>query len=134
MTSTPTKDAMARSIALSSDDGFGVLEHVRGQPDARRGEPIAAPRTDSCRPETTQYFAVLAEARSFEEEDVLHRDHLALHPGDLGDPGHLAGAIGETRDLHDQIDCGGDLLPDRLLRNIQIGHRDHRVEPVQRIA
>ncbi len=37
-------------------------------------------------------------------------------------------------DLHDQVHRRGDLLPDRLLRNIEVGHRHHRVQPVQRVT
>ena len=34
----------------------------------------------------------------------------------------------------DEVDRRRDLLPDRLVRDVQVGHRDHRVEAVQRVA
>ena len=48
--------------------------------------------------------------------------------------GHLARAVRQARDLDDQVDRRGDLLPDRALRNIQVGHRHHRVEAIERVA
>ena len=37
-------------------------------------------------------------------------------------------------DLHDQVHRRRDLLPDRLLRNIEVGHRDHGVQTIERVA
>ena len=51
-----------------------------------------------------------------EHEDVLHGDHVAFHAGDLGDAGHLARAVGQARDLDDQVrrptrSAGGSRVP-----------------------
>ena len=37
-------------------------------------------------------------------------------------------------DLDDQVDGRRDLLADRLLGNVEVGHRHHRVEAIQRVA
>ena len=73
-------------------------------------------------------------AGALEHEDVLHRDHVVLHPGDLGDRGDLAGAVGQARDLDDEVDRRGNLLAHGALRQIQVGHRHHRVEAIERVA
>ena len=36
--------------------------------------------------------------------------------------------------LHDEVDGRRDLVANRLVRQIQVGHRHHRVEAVQRVA
>ena len=55
-------------------------------------------------------------------------------PGDLGDGGHLARAVRQARDLDDELDGRRNLLADGPVRDVQVGHRDHRVEAVQRVA
>ena len=55
------------------------------------------------RPEASGDSALLIETRAFEQEDVLHRDHVALHARDFGNLGDVALAVGLTRDLDDQM-------------------------------
>ena len=75
-----------------------------------------------------------ANAGLLEQEDVLHRDDFAFHAGDLGDRRDLARAVRLTRDLHDEVDGRRHLLPDGAVRDVQVRHRDHRVETIQRVA
>ena len=58
-------------------------------------------RTDARRAEAPEDLPFLAEAGPIEHEDVLHGDHVLLHPGDFGDRGH-GGAVGQPGDLNDQ--------------------------------
>ena len=46
----------------------------------------------------------------------------------------LARAVLETVQLDDQVDRAGDLLADRLERQIETGHEDQRLEPRERLA
>src|SRR6187397_2190499 len=82
---------------------LGVFEHLRLQLNAACRNTLGALRANPGRAESSTDTAILVETRLLEQEDVLHGDHLALHPGDLGDRRDLAGAVGETRDLHDDL-------------------------------
>src|SRR5436190_23904987 len=126
----PTKQATAISTSTSAPliNELYLIEHVGRQLHARCGETIAALRTDARRLEPAAHLAVLAKTETLEQEDVLHGDDAALHAGELGDAGDLSRAVGEARNLHDQVDGRGNLLADRLFRNIQVRHGDHRVE------
>ena len=79
-------------------------------------------------------LAFRVHAGALEQEDVLHRDDVLLHAGDLGDRRHLARAVGHARDLHDDVDGRGDLLAHGAVGDVQVRHRDHRVETIQRVA
>ncbi len=48
--------------------------------------------------------------------------------------GHLALAVGQARQLHDDADGGGDLAADRGDRHRQAGHADHLLEARDRVA
>ena len=47
---------------------------------------------------------------------------------------HLAGAVAEAAHLDHDVDRARDLLPHGLLRQVEARHRDHRLEPAQRVA
>src|SRR5947209_19694755 len=61
--------------------------------------------------EAPDHPALLVEAAPDEPEDVLHRDHLFLHPRDLADLDHLAGAVPQPFQVHDHVDGARDLGP-----------------------
>ena len=69
--------------------------------------------------------AVGAGAGAHEFVDFLHLDDVAFEPGDFGDRGDLALAVGLTLQLHDQLDGAGDLAADARHRHRQPGHADH---------
>ncbi|OLD91202.1 MAG: hypothetical protein AUG96_01075 [Chloroflexi bacterium 13_1_20CM_4_66_15] len=68
------------------------------------------------------------------EEDLLHRNGVAFHAGDLGDAGDLALTVAHTRELHDQVDGRSHLLPDRLGRQIDACHEHHGFETRHGVA
>ena len=74
------------------------------------------------------------EAVDLELEQLLERDHLALHPLDLGDLDHTAGAVVEPVELDDEVERGGDVAPDRAQRQLVARHQDHRLDAVESIA
>ena len=59
---------------------------------------------------------------------------VALHARDLGDLRDAPGAVDEPADVDDQVERRGDLLADRLHRQVEAGHQHHHLEPVQRVA
>src|SRR6266496_3781568 len=92
-------------------DDFDVLEHFRREPDTRRGEPIGALGPDAHRAEPATDAPILPDAALFKDEDVLQGDDVTFHAGNLADGRHLPGAVGHTCDLNDDLERGGDLLP-----------------------
>ena len=103
-----------------------------GRPGRRQA--IRALRPDAGGAEAAEHLAVRRHAGALEQEDVLHGDHVVLHAGELGDRRDPAGAVRQARDLDDQVDGRGDLLAHGALRQLQAGHRHHRVEAVERVA
>src|SRR5713226_120969 len=75
--------------------------------------------------EDAAHLAALVNAGAFKNENVLNRDHVSLHPGDLGNGEHLARTVGETRDLNYGVDGICDLLANRALGNVEVGHGNH---------
>ena len=67
-------------------------------------------------------------------EDLLHRDDVAFHAGDLRDAGDLSGAVAHARLLNDDLDRRRDLLAHRALGQVHAAHRDHRFDTGQRVA
>src|SRR4051794_40361282 len=79
-----------------SGNRLHVLEHLDRQLNAKCRQSIAAFRTDAGRSKSPAHFAVTTQAGTLEDENVLHRHHLAFHPGHLADAGHLAGSVGKA--------------------------------------
>src|SRR4029450_9107728 len=82
---------------------LNVLEHFNRQADPDGREPLRALRTNASRAESADDLPFGIHPRSLEQEDVLHRDHVLLHRGQLGDGRDLARAISHPRDLHEDI-------------------------------
>ena len=85
------------SIGVGPTDRLDVLEELHRQLHARRGDALAALRPDAGGAEAASDFAAGVDAGALEHEDVLHRDHVAFHAGDLGDLRHAARAVGHAR-------------------------------------
>ena len=86
------------------------------------------------RREPTDDRRVGLHALDLELEEVLERDHVALHPLHLGDRGHPARAVVEPVELDDQVERRRDLLADRLDRQVEAGHQHHRLDAGERVA
>jgi hypothetical protein len=92
---------------------------------ARGRYPIGVHGSDSGVTELAQDLARLADSGAFEFKQVLHHDHVALHASNLRDPHHLARPVGEAADMDNHIECGGDLLAHRTLRNRRARQQHH---------
>src|SRR5664280_1755877 len=90
-------------------------------------------RTDAGRLEAALDLA-LDDARLLEDEDVLHHDHVAFHPLDLGDVRDTPRSILEPGLVDDEVHGGGDLLADGAERKVYAGHQDHRLEAGEHVA
>src|SRR5262245_53706889 len=87
------------------------IEVAAGNLDAHGEEIVEKARAHAGRLEVTDHAVVGPGAGAHELEDLLHLDDVAFEPRDLGDRRHLALAVGEARELHDEPDRGGDLAP-----------------------
>ena len=74
--------------------------------------------TQAGRLEPADDLAVGVDPVDLELEQLLERDHLALHPLHLGDLDDAAGAVVEPVELDDQVERGRDVLPDRAQRQL----------------
>src|SRR5689334_10853126 len=110
-----------------------VGEEHRGQIDAVRLETVGEPRPNTGGAEVPQDLLVGAYALAFVYENVLHGDDVAFHAHDLGYCDELAGAIGQAAHLDHHVDGARDLLPHGALGQLEVGHRDHGLEPAQRV-
>src|SRR5208282_278554 len=108
-----TPPAMTISIGLLG----GVAEHLRVQPEAGCLDSLRVYRTDTGGAILTDDLARVVDAAAHVLKQVLHHHHVAFHPGDLGNPHAFARPVGETADVHDDVERGGDLLAHRALRN-----------------
>src|SRR5271157_3923422 len=84
--------------------------------------------------ENAAHLSTLVNAAAIKHENVLQRDHLSVHSGDLGNRDHFARTVGETRDLDDGVDSTGDLLANGTLGNVEVGHGDHVLDTSQGVA
>src|SRR3954468_7256704 len=76
----------------------------------------------------------LDDAGLLEHEDILHHDHVTLHALDLGDVRDTPRAVLQTCLVDDEVDGGGDLLPNRANREVHAGHQHHRLEARQHVT
>src|SRR5439155_11199929 len=130
-------EAKTSSAAMPSIIGWPrsveVLENLRIDLVARGLQAFREPGTDSRGGEPADDAAVLVHAVAGEGEEVLERDHVALHPCHLGDPHDFARPVAHTRGLHDQIDGGADLLAHGPARKLEATHLHHHLEAVDGI-
>src|SRR5205823_14400858 len=108
-------------------------EDVRRQVDTRRVELLDKLGANPGRSQPALNLA-LDDGGLLEHEDVLHDDHVALHPLYLGDVHDLARAILEAVLVDDEVDSGRDLLADGLQREVHAGHQHHRLETREHVS
>ena len=75
-----------------------------------------------------------AELGGSSDEQILERDDVALHAGDLGDLRDAAGAVDEPSDMNEEVEAARDLLADRLHRQFDPGHQHEHLEPVDGVT
>src|ERR1700723_530203 len=124
------------SIAKSSATRTSLLralnfEHVCRERDAGDGQTLGEFRTDADGHEVAHDFAGRRYSALPIDKDVLHGDDVAFHAGDFSQVGDFTGAVAETRDLHDDVDCGGNLPAHRGVWKIQGGHGHHGLKAGQ---
>src|SRR5579862_2694303 len=107
-----------------------VKEIVR-EPNAADSELLEEFRTNSGWLESPHHAAIGGDPFAHEIEDIGHADDVFFQSRNLGDVNALPGAITQARQLHDNRDRGSNLLPYRFFRNIDAGHRYHRLEAHQ---
>src|SRR5579864_2877527 len=76
-------------------------------------ESVEDPGPDPARKEPTDHTALGVDPRLDEPKDVLHGDHVFLHSDQLADLHHLAGAVPQPFEMHDDVDRTDDLGSDR---------------------
>src|SRR6478752_9828776 len=93
--------------------------------DAKILEAVDEPRTDPGGDGLAEETTVRVHTgRVVEDEGVLQGDDVPFHALHLGDMGDAAGAVAQSGDLDDEIDGGGDLLPDGAERQGHSRHQD----------
>src|SRR5919198_1671181 len=121
-------------VPVRLEGGLGVVtEPVQRKVETARGELLAERRPDAGRAERAE-DALAVEAVPLEDEEVLHRDEVALVAADFADLRDLARAVLHALDVHDEIDRGRDLLADGAEREVRAGHEDHRLDARERVA
>src|SRR3989442_3932860 len=132
-TATKTRIGTAAWITLDLDLHARV-EQLCPQSVTSGGQPVSESRGCSGRSERASDLSVLVNAEPVERKNVLHPDAVALHSGNLGDGDDFARSVSQPRNLHYHVDCGSDLLPDRALRNVEVGHGKHALQASHGIA
>src|SRR5271170_3876546 len=127
-----TPPAMTISIGLLAL--AAIAEELGVEPEAGRFDPLRVDRADPGRAILADHLARVIDAAAHELEQVLHHHDVAFHAGKLGDPHAFTGTVGEPADVHDDIECGSDLLAHRALWNRVTGQQHHHLEPAHRFA
>ena len=97
-------------------------------------EPPLEGGDDAGRLELAEHVALRVDARALEREDLRHRDDVALHAVDLLEADHATAPVLVARDLDHDVDGRGHLRAERAHREGDAGHRDHGLDPAQRVA
>src|SRR5436309_2670185 len=99
---------MKRSRLPASANLHYRLEHLGWQNNAGRFEALVKLGPDARSPETPGYFAGFRDPGFLEQENVLQRDHVLLHPDHFGDVRDPARTVAESRHLHEEVYGGRD--------------------------
>ncbi len=78
--------------------------------------------------------AVRVLADDLVDEQILGDDDVTFHAEHFGDVRDAAGAVAQARRLHDHVDRRDDHLAQRLRRQREAAHGDHRFDTRQRLA
>src|SRR6516225_12354648 len=119
---------------LASSKRLRGVEIATGDLDAHGDEIAQETGSHARRLEVTDHRVVGGCAGAHELEYLLHLDDVTLQPRNLGNAGHLALAVGQALELHNDTDSRRDLAADRSDRHRQAGHADHLLEARDRIA
>src|SRR5205814_4013376 len=78
--------------------------------------------------ELAHHTAAGADPLLFKQEDVLHTHDILVHAGYFRNVRDAPRAVTQAGDLNDHRDGRGNLLPDRLFRQVQVGHQRHGLQ------
>src|SRR5580692_3201770 len=138
--STMTATAVKNVKTESSSAIFGSLmnprhfEHADRQLDPSDHQAFREPRTNSRGQEFADHLAVLANPAFPKYKNVLHGDDVPFHARNFRDADDFSGSIAEAAHLYHQVHRGGDLAPNRGVRDAQIRHGHHGFQPAQRVT
>ena len=90
-------------------------------------------RHDARGDEIPHDFAVL-HAALLELKNHLRGNRIAFHARYFAEFHQLSTAVAHARQLDDQIDSGGDLLPERSFRQINTRHQHHGFQTRDRVS
>src|ERR1017187_1056488 len=105
-----------------------LVKHVPRQPDSGGQKFLIEFRQDSRRRESADDLPFGREAALFKYEDFLQGHDVGLNPGDFRDTRHAACAIAHAGSLYQDVNGGGDLLPDGRQMHVGIGQRHHQLQ------
>src|ERR1700693_3322457 len=100
---TNAKTAVAASIVIGPPLGTS-LHGVAVSFNA-----ILVSRADTGFTKLPKYLALRIDPGAMKLVQILHHDHLPLHAHQFRDFHHLASAVGQARDVHDDVERGGYL-------------------------
>jgi len=80
-------------LSRSSAPVQGRLKHIDWKMDAEALKTLGEPGPDTGRREGSDHFPIRRNSLPFEDEKVLHRDHVGLHPGNFRDMRETAGSV-----------------------------------------
>src|ERR1019366_8280045 len=121
------------NATLPSLPRLAHFKHCHREMNARDGKPFREFRPNSRGLESADHLAGFFNAALPERENILHGYDFAFHAGDFSYAGHLARAVAETSDLHNNVDSRSDLAAYRGVGNVQASHGDHRFQAAQSI-
>src|SRR5438874_4531442 len=104
------------------------VEIVARNLDALVSEMSQEARTHTGGLEMSLHCTVGCSAGAYELEDFLHLNDVALEPGDFGNRGDFATAVGLTLKLYNKLNGVGDLAANRSHGHRQTRHTDHLLQ------
>src|SRR6266446_2634037 len=110
------------------------LEERGTQAATGGGEALGEMRRKAGGMEDAAHLAALVNAGAFKNKNILQRNHVSFHSNDFGNGEHFARTVGETRNLDHGVNSVGDLMANRALGNVQVGHGNHIFDASQGIA
>src|SRR5439155_118781 len=91
-------------------------------------QPVEDAWADAGGGEPTDDSSLAVQTAADEPEDVLHRDHVFFHPGDLADLHDFPGSVPQPLEVDDDVDCARDLRPNRSRRQVEARHQDQSLD------
>src|SRR5262249_29747230 len=139
MSSRPQRQALlpgARRGTRAPSFSFGVQPRLVSELDTVRAELEQELWTQGRRAQGLEELPrprppLLGRPRA---EEVLQRDDVPFHPGDLRDVRDAARAVDEAREMNQQVEAARNLLAHSLDRQLYARHQDEHLEAMQCIA